>query len=57
MKLISKYGNEIVITNDEIKISRLKDMGFTEVKVKKPEEQTNPSTKGRSKKNGNKKEA
>lgn len=44
MKLISEYGNEVVITDDEIKISRLKDMGFKEAK---------PLKKG-TKKNGNK---
>lgn len=44
MKLISQYGNEVVITDNKIKILRLKDLGFTEVK---------PLKKG-TKKNGNK---
>lgn len=48
MKLISKYGNEVVNTYDKIKISRLKDLGFKEVKEK-------PLKKG-TKKNGNKEE-
>ena len=35
MRLISKYKNEVVITDDKRKIERLKDLGFTEVKEQK----------------------
>lgn len=31
MRLISFYGNEIVITEDERKIERLKALGFKEI--------------------------
>lgn len=50
MKLISFYGNEIVITDDERKIERLKALGFKEVIDK----QELPKKEG-AKKNGAKK--
>ena len=48
MKLISFYGNEIVITDDERKIERLKALGF---KQKELEKQELPKKEG-AKKNG-----
>lgn len=57
MKLRSEYGNVIIETKDERKILRLKSLGYTEIKAKKTKSEVNPSTKGRSNKNGNKKEA
>ena len=47
MKLVSEYGNEVVITNDEIKILSLKELGFKEIK---------PLKKGKQK-DGNKEKA
>jgi hypothetical protein len=35
MKLLSEYENEVVITDDPIKILRLKEMGFKEIKAVK----------------------
>ncbi len=35
MKLISFYGNELVITDDKTKIERLKSQGFKEMKPQK----------------------
>ncbi len=52
MKLISYYGNEVVITNDVRKIERLKSQGFKEMK---PQKEKIPETKGDVKKNGTRK--
>lgn len=48
MRLVSFYGNEIVITDDERKIERLKALGF---KQKELEQQELPKKEGE-KKNG-----
>lgn len=55
MKLVSEFENEVVITNDEIKILRLKEMGFKEVKPK--EKEVKPTAKKGTKGNGNKEKA
>lgn len=59
MKLVSEFENEVVITNDEIKILRLKEMGFKEVKTAKeikPIKEVKPTKKGKQN-NGNKEKA
>ena len=48
MKLLSEYENEVVYTDDPIKIMRLKEMGFKEAKK--------PLTKKGKTKNGNQEE-
>lgn len=48
MLMVSEYGNEVVVTDNPIKIEHLKELGFKEVKK--------PSKKGKNK-NGNQKEA
>ena len=35
MRLISKYGNEVVYTDDQRKIERLKEQGFKEQELPK----------------------
>ncbi len=35
MRLVSKYGNEVVYTDDQRKIERLKEQGFKEKELPK----------------------
>ncbi len=51
MKLISEFGNEIVITDDYMKIERLKKLGF-----KEKTEQPRPIRAKKGAANGNQKE-
>ena len=46
-KLVNKFGNDIVIAENERKRDRLLDMGYKEIKEEKPK---TPKTEG--KKNG-----
>ena len=45
-KLVNKFGNDIVIAENERKRDRLLDMGYREIKAKEPEQ------KAEGKKNG-----
>ncbi len=49
MELVSKYGNEVVITEDPRKIEKLLSLGFKERKPRKIEKL--PKKKGATKKN------
>ena len=55
MRLVSFYGNEVVYTDDERKIKRLKEQGYKEQELKVPETKKElPKRKGEQKKNGRK---